>query len=542
MAHSTRSTSQHLFAKAPNVSRPRSSFDRSHTLKTTFDAGYLVPILVDEVLPGDSVNCRLTAFGRLATPIFPIMDNLYLETFFFFVPNRLVWDHWEEFCGMQIDPDPTFSTEYILPKAYPTVNAVIPTGSLGDYMGLPANSTQYGPTKAKVNALPLRGYQLIWNDWFRDQNLQDSIVVSTDDGPDDLDDYDLLKRGKRHDYFTSALPWAQKGPQVELPLGTTAPILSTGQPIQARASTEAGHRDIAAGQLGGSLSTLTLSGYGGTAATTNWGADGFTIASMDVDLASATAATINALRLAATVQQFYEIQARGGTRYIEVVLAHFGAQSPDFRMQRPELLGVGRSYINITPIAQSSETDTTPLGTLAAFGTLTAHGHGFSKSFVEHGYIIGLANVRADITYQQGINRMWTRSTKFDFFWPVFNNIGEQAVLNQEIFASGTIGTGATDDQGVWGYQEYAAEYRYKPSQVTGNFSSNSSTSLDTWHLAQDFSALPPLADAFITEDPPMTRVLAASTYVNDILLDCRFDYKTARVMSLYSVPGIRRL
>lgn len=496
----------HDFSRVPKAEIQRSVFNRDHGVKTAFDAGYLVPVFVDEALPGDTFTLNMTGFGRLATPVNPIMDNLYIETFFFAVPYRLVWDNWEKMCGEQDNPGD--STDYLVP----TVSGTVTTGSLFDYMGVPIGNA------LTWNNLHGRAYNLIWNEWFRDENLQDSVIVDKDDGPDTYSDYALLKRGKRHDYFTSCLPWPQKGDAVSLPLGTTANIKADGTN---------GNTVL---MRDGSDTAVRL--YAGAGDLQLW--TGGTGVEMYADLSGATAATINQLREAFQIQKLYERDARGGTRYTEIIRSHFGVVSPDSRLQRPEYLGGGKERINVHPIAQTSSTDTTtPQGNMSAFGTTGGRMGGFSKSFTEHCVIIGMACVFADLNYQQGLNRMWSRQDRWDFYWPALAHIGEQAVLNKEIYADGS----ANDDL-VFGYQERFAEYRYKPSMITGVMRSTAATSLDNWHVAQNFGSLPALNASFIEENPPIDRVVAVPSEP-DLLFDAYFDLKCARPMPVYSVPGL---
>ena len=518
------SVMKHNFSKSPQANIPRYQFNRSCGYKTTFNAGYIVPVFIDEALPGDTFNLKMTAFSRLATPLFPFMDNLFMDSFFFAVPYRLVWDNWQKFNGEQTNPGD--STDYLVPTMAAPATTGYANQSLSDYFGIPTQVADL-----VHDSLWHRSYNLIYNEWFRDENLQDSVVVDTDDGQDDPADYVLLRRGKRYDYFTSCLPWPQKGPAVDLPLGTAAPVLydsTVTDPVIIRSAATGAIPGASA--LENRATTGYLAGVGG-------GVERVIDpnGTLYADLSTATAATINQLRQAFQIQKLYERDARGGTRYIEVIRSHFGVISPDARLQRPEYLGGGSSPIQVNPVPQTSSTDgTSPQANLAAYGTSTAINHGFTKSFTEHCLILGFVSVRADLNYQQGLNRMFSRQTRWDFYWPALSHIGEQGVLNKEIYADGS-----SNDDDVFGYQERFAEYRYKPSQVTGFFRSNDAATLDSWHLAQDFASLPALNADFIVENPPVDRIKALGDDYPDFLFDSYFDLKCARPMPVYSVPGL---
>jgi hypothetical protein len=559
------------FSAIPRAQIQRSVFNRSHDYKTTFDSGYLVPFFVDEVLPGDSFKLNCSIFCRLATPIVPFMDNLYLETFFFFVPNRLVWKHWENFMGQQDNPGD--STDYLIPQTV-AGNTGFAVGSVADYFGIPTSVKGLS-----VSSLPFRAYQLIFNEWFRDENLQERVgawalsATHKDDPVGDWNDTNstgstLLRRNKYHDYFTSALPWPQKGDAVDVNFGVGGAISWATDTFNISASrvnnqrvkaTVANPKNLAFIRPNAVLqqeasvnrfnvtippagSDLSLTGFSEVSIEAS--SQGSSVPSVNppsIDLPylqfvgqQGAGLTINDLRQAFQVQKLLERDARGGTRYTEILRSHFGVVSPDARLQRPEYLGGSSTRILMNSVAQTAATnDVTPQANLSAFGLFGDSFHGFSKSFVEHGYIIGLVNVRADLSYQQGVNRMWSRKSRLDFYFPVLAHLGEQAILNKEIYAQGT----AADDQ-VFGYQERFAEYRYSPSVITGKMRSTDPQTLDIWHLAQKFDSLPTLSSQFIQDNPPVSRVVAVQSEPQ-FILDAWFDLKCIRPMPVYSVPGL---
>lgn len=553
-----RNTESH-FSLAPHVDISRSRFDRSASLKTSFNVGDVVPFFLDEVLPGDTFSVDTSKVVRMQTLLTPMMDNVYLDTYYFFVPNRLVWDHWKQFCGENTESAWIPETEYTMPQITSPANSGWSVGTLADYFGIPT-----GVPGLSVSSLPFRAYALIINEWFRDQNLQDPLVVPTDDSTvagvnTGTFVTDVAKGGKPfiaakyHDYFTSCLPSPQKGPDVLIPSATAGeyPVVPRSNVVPSNLLD--GTRYTAKIYNASSNANGTKAGIGffvsddmqtgtqtdGLIASGSRNTDSIPVINNLWAVASGgLGATINQLRLAFQIQKFYEQQARGGSRYTEVVRSFFGVTSPDARLQRPEYLGGNRVPINVNQIIQQSGTEsgTTPQGTVVGQSLTTDSHSDFTKSFTEHGLIIGVMVARYDHTYQQGLNRLWSRKDKFDFYWPVFANIGEQPVKNKEIYAQGN----AKDDE-VFGYQEAWADYRYKPNMVTGEMRSAYAQSLDVWHLADDYNALPTLSDAWIREDKStVDRVLAVQSSVsNQLFADIYVKNYCTRPMPMYSIPGL---
>ncbi|UNI72408.1 MAG: major capsid protein [Chaetfec virus UA24_2340] len=535
----------HSFQTYPTTQISRSRFNRSHSRYTTMQTDYLYPIWFDEALPGDTLEVSMSAFCRLTTQLVPFMDNVYMDIHFWKVPYRLVWDHWVNFQGEEETPG--VFPDYLTPVLKAPATGV-EFGSIFDYFRVPPKVGNL-----EFNAFNFRAYNLVYNEWYRDENLIDRVEVEKGDTTEnEINNYKLLKRGKRKDYFTSALPWPQKGPAVDIPLGTTAPVYGDGKAIQFLKGTALTPVQLTTGN-GGDGQYMSTHAYTGALNTTGGqgGKASLALATSSVgnsglyaDLTDATAATINTLRQAFALQRMYEIDARGGTRYIEMILAHFGVQSPDARLQRPEFLGGGTFDLHLNVVPQTSSTDTaSPQGNLASYGVINGRTKKIVTSFTEHSLVFAVASVRADLTYQQGLPRQYSRRARTDFYLPALANLGEQAILNKEIFAQGT-----DEDNNVFGYQERWAEYRYKQNEITGYMRSDAvdekgnPASLDYWHLAQDFNNLPKLNQEFINEAVPINRVLAmdSSEVTPPFICNFYFNEYWTRPLPVYSIPSMK--
>ena len=562
---------QDHFSRVPTVSAPRSSFSLDHQHKTTLNEGKLVPILLQEVLPGDTFKCTATTFGRLLAQKVPVMDNIYADIHFWFVPNRLVWSHWVNFNGEEavpsgITPQPTYVVP-VVDWTHTGSPVSVEVGSIADYFGLPIG-TVMGASQEKISALPFRALCLIYDEWYRDENFgaprfNGPSGVGMGDGPDDAwaqgfyNAAGLMNRWKRKDYITSCLPWTQKGTAPTLPLGTTANVYTAAVTSGSaggnwwQAWRADGTRTGGGVNVNNNATTASRTLYGGALADSTNTASRFALGTAAdyaanpsytppyADLANAIGPTVTAMRQAVAIQQFLENQARGGTRYTEMLSHRFGVTNPDARLQRPEFLGGGSTMLNQAPIPQTSETNAgvSPQGNLAAIATMSQKA-GFAQSFTEHGYIIGLISIRADITYQNRIDRHWSRQTLYDFYQPEFAHISEQAVYRREVSA---VSVGATNAE-AFGYQEAWADYRSKLSLITGQFRSQAASSLDVWHLAQDLgSGAPALTASFLYESPPISRLVAVTTQPH-FQLDVSFKMSAARVMPVFSVPGLGKL
>ena len=564
--------SESHFAQVPRMERPRSKFDRGHQLLTTINEGELVPIYMDEVLPGDTARVQLNGLIRMSTPIYPIMDNCYMDTYFFFVPARLLWEHFENMFGENDTDYWAEDTEYSTPKCTIGGTSGLANGSIGDYFGLPTQVTN----ALEVNALPARAYCKIYNEWFRDENLEAPLMLGykkTDDGGTNADASKVTENanaldqttntneatlyamkparaGKFHDYFTSCLPSPLKNAEpVQLPMTGNAQIvwpesaekMADGEifkngggnldniPINSNMKLSASKRNNKSGKA--------LVTFGGE---TNTNEINYT--TMQADLSTVTAATINDLRQAIALQHIFESDARNGTRYREFLSGTWGVTSPDSRLQIPEYIGGQRIAINVNQVVQTSQTDTTTgqaLGNTAAYSLTTCSKQMADYAATEYGYIIGLAVVRVEHSYQQGLGTKWTRGGRFTYYDPRLAALGEQPVYNREIYADGS-----EKDSQIFGYQEAWADYRYKPSYVTGEMRSNYQTSLDAWHYADDYDKLPTLSAEWIQEGREnIDRTIAVTSAVShQFLCDFWFNETWFREMPIYSIPGIERI
>nr|WNN13386.1 MAG: major capsid protein [Microviridae sp.] len=562
-----RNVESHFALNPTNIDIRRSTFDRSHSLKTSFNVGDIVPFFIDEVLPGDTFNVDSSKVVRLQTLLTPVMDNIYLDTYYFFVPNRLTWSHWKQFNGENTESAWLPQTEYEIPQITAPADTGWTVGTIADYLGVPT-----GVPNLSVSALPFRAYALVMNEWFRDENLSDPLVIPVDDATvagvnTGTFVTDVVKGGlpykaaKYHDYFTSCLPSPQKGPDVAIPVAEVGPypVVGNGKALGLAfgsysfgLTANSGTLNISSQSFGNNTksgqpgSTSNSNGIAGVPTQAQLGDDLSNSGLIAISTGNAQAASINQLRMAFQIQKLYEKDARGGSRYIEILKSHFGVTSPDARLQRPEYLGGNRIPININQVVQQSATASgvTAQGTVTGMSVTTDSHSDFTKSFTEHGFVLGVMVARYDHTYQQGLERFWSRKDRFDYYWPVFANIGEQAVKNKEIYAQGPAkkdSVGNIIDDQVFGYQEAWADYRYKPSRVTGEMRSQYAQSLDVWHLADDYSALPMLSDSWIREDKTnVDRVLAVTSSVsNQLFADIYIKNRTTRPMPMYSIPGL---
>ena len=521
----------HQYSNVPEAFIERSNINRSFSYKTTMDAGYLVPFYNDLMYPGDTFTMQTYVFGRMATPVYPIFDNLFVETFYFSVPVRLVWENFQAFMGEVNTNTSSQITSMEIPHRQVLQDSVYTENTLQDYFGLPTYCYNYGHS-----VLPLRAYTLVWNEWFRSDYLQDPIEINFGDNGKEDPNYVLLRRGKRFDYYTSCLPFPQSGPGVEISLSGNAPIMA--QYTQAPAGTNVTCYTARDGASSTVFNAITYASPGVAGALTGEG--------VYADLSELSAITINSLREAFAMQQFLERMAQGGNRYTEIIRAMFGVTSPDARLQRPEFLGHGQSRININPVEQTSQTsaDGTPLGQLAAYGVFRDEHHAFSYSATEHCIILGLINIRADLTYQNSLWKHWSYVSREQLYWPQFAHLGEQAVYVQELWnpgEKGSPGNWSTIQDEVFGYQERYGECRYYPSMVTGLFKTNTKSGLDAWHLSQSFTKAPQLNSSFIEDNPPINRVVAVPSEPH-FIVDIFCDLQCARPMPVYSTPGLTRM
>ena len=527
----------HSFEYYPSAHISRSKFNRSHSLITTMNAGYIVPIWHDLAYPGDTLIMSARTLTRLATQLVPFMSNVYMDIHFWCVPLRLIWEHWTAMNGEQ--PNPGDSTDYLTPQ----ITATPQVGDIYDYFNVPIG------VESKFNAFNFRAYNLVYNEWYRDENLQERVPQNVSDN-DISSNYTLLKRGKRKDYFTGALPWPQKGGEVDLPLGTSVPVSVYGNGKAVTWTNGTSEGTFSTSNTNNIChSTATNINVGATASHSIWSPDLSAIGVTTdpaksglvgvADLSSATSATINSLRQAFAIQKMLEKDARGGTRYIEMILSHFGVKSPDARLQRPEFLGGATFDLNLSVVPQTSATtsNSTPLGDLASYGVINGSSKRIVHSFTEHCVVFGVASIRSEYYYQQGLERDYSKRSRIDFYLPVTAHLGEQAVLNKEIYAQGT----SADDE-VFGYQERWSEMRYKNSYITGQTRSTAGQPLDYWHLGQEFANLPALNAEFIQENPPIDRVIAVAESENTPQFICNFffDEQWVRPMPVYSTPGMQ--